>query len=168
MRGCADERARHSTLERQPSASAVRRSYCRPSRSLRSSLPTGLSPRVPPLSPYPPTPRLHSISDALSVTAASPLQLASLRVRCAKTTHLHQGVVYGPKGCSRSAKSGVGTGARGQPDYYTQQVAQGAEDYYSGAGEAPGMWTGTGAHSLGLQGTLEEGDLQAIFDRRHP
>jgi hypothetical protein len=28
--------------------------------------------------------------------------------------------------------------------YYTQAVAHGREDYYAGAGEAPGEWTGSG------------------------
>jgi conjugative relaxase-like TrwC/TraI family protein len=63
---------------------------------------------------------------------------------------------------------GRGGGQWRSPDYYTQQVANGAEDYYSGKGEAPGTWTGAGAAELGLQGTLGEGDLQAIFERRHP
>jgi len=63
---------------------------------------------------------------------------------------------------------GRGGGHWRTPDYYTQQVAQGAEDYYSGKGEAPGTWTGQGAAKLGLSGQLEDGELQALFERRHP
>src|SRR5205807_8858626 len=40
----------------------------------------------------------------------------------------------------------------GQQRYYEQQVAQGRDDYYSGRGEAPGEWAGTGARALGLEG----------------
>jgi Ti-type conjugative transfer relaxase TraA len=63
---------------------------------------------------------------------------------------------------------GRGGGHWRTPDYYTQQVAQGAEDYYSGKGEAPGTWTGQGAVQLGLTGQVEDGELQALFERRHP
>lgn len=63
---------------------------------------------------------------------------------------------------------GTGGGHWRTPDYYTQQVAQGAEDYYSGKGEAPGTWTGRGAAQLGLAGQLDDGELQALFERRHP
>jgi hypothetical protein len=31
---------------------------------------------------------------------------------------------------------------RGQERYYLEKVAEGAEDYYSGEGEAPGQWLG--------------------------
>lgn len=62
-----------------------------------------------------------------------------------------------------------GTGGRWRsPDYYTQQVAQGAEDYYSGRGEAPGRWTGAGAAALGLKGAVDRGQLHALFERRDP
>ena len=63
---------------------------------------------------------------------------------------------------------GRGGGHWRTPDYYTEQVAQGAEDYYSGKGEAPGTWTGQGAVNLGLTGELQDGQLQALFERRHP
>ena len=39
---------------------------------------------------------------------------------------------------------------RGQERYYLEKVAEGAEDYYSGEGEAPGQWLGDGAEDLGL------------------
>ena len=31
-----------------------------------------------------------------------------------------------------------------QLDYYERQVAAGAEDYYTGRGESPGVWIGSG------------------------
>ena len=31
-----------------------------------------------------------------------------------------------------------------QSRYYERQVAQGRDDYYSGRGESPGRWTGSG------------------------
>jgi conjugative relaxase-like TrwC/TraI family protein len=44
----------------------------------------------------------------------------------------------------------------------------GAEDYYAGKGEAPGVWVGNGAATLGLEGVLGDGELSAVFERRHP
>src|SRR3954447_23432307 len=41
--------------------------------------------------------------------------------------------------------------------YYEEAVAHGREDYYAGEGEAPGQWVGAGAATLGLQGTVDEG-----------
>jgi hypothetical protein len=32
----------------------------------------------------------------------------------------------------------------GQLEYYERQVAAGAEEYYAGRGEVPGVWIGTG------------------------
>ena len=55
-----------------------------------------------------------------------------------------------------------------QASYYTDQVAQGAEDYYSGKGEAPGAWAGCGAANLGLDGQIADGELQALLGRQHP
>ncbi|MDX6635889.1 MAG: hypothetical protein QOF06_2092 [Solirubrobacterales bacterium] len=40
---------------------------------------------------------------------------------------------------------------RGQERYYLEKVAEGAEDYYSGEGEAPGQWLGDGAEDLELR-----------------
>jgi len=40
----------------------------------------------------------------------------------------------------------------GQLDYYERQVAAGAEEYYAGRGEVPGVWMGSGAVALGLPG----------------
>jgi Ti-type conjugative transfer relaxase TraA len=63
---------------------------------------------------------------------------------------------------------GTGGGQWRSPEYYTEQVARGAEDYYAGHGEAPGTWTGNGADQLGLAGEVGDGELEAVFDRRHP
>ena len=46
-------------------------------------------------------------------------------------------------------------GAPNAERYYTDTVARGQEDYYSGQGEAEGEWTGAGATQLGLAGGVE-------------
>ena len=63
---------------------------------------------------------------------------------------------------------GTGGGQWRSAEYYTEQVARGAEDYYAGHGEAPGTWTGSGADQLGLSGEVGDGELEAVFERRHP
>jgi Ti-type conjugative transfer relaxase TraA len=63
---------------------------------------------------------------------------------------------------------GTGGGQWRSAEYYTEQVARGAEDYYAGHGEAPGTWAGQGAAGLGLAGEVGDGELEAVFDRRHP
>jgi conjugative relaxase-like TrwC/TraI family protein len=57
---------------------------------------------------------------------------------------------------------------RGQERYYLEKVAEGAEDYYSGEGEAPGQWLGDGAEDLGLSGQVEPDQLVAMLTGRHP
>src|SRR3954451_19010642 len=52
--------------------------------------------------------------------------------------------------------------------YYEEAVAQGREDYYAGEGEAPGQWAGTGAASLGLQGTVEDGEVGRLLAGEDP
>ena len=51
----------------------------------------------------------------------------------------------------------------GVESYYLAQVASGLDEYYTGAGEAAGEWTGTGAGLLGLSGTVAGGDLRAVL-----
>jgi Ti-type conjugative transfer relaxase TraA len=63
---------------------------------------------------------------------------------------------------------GTGGGQWRSAEYYTEQVARGAEDYYAGHGEAPGTWAGEGAAQLGLAGEVGDGELEAVFERRHP
>src|ERR1700722_5036741 len=63
----------------------------------------------------------------------------------------------------------IGKIALGQHRYYEQQVAAGGDDYYSGRGEAPGEWVGSGSVVLGLSGggTGEQfGALLAGLDPR--
>jgi conjugative relaxase-like TrwC/TraI family protein len=50
----------------------------------------------------------------------------------------------------------------GQEVYYAASVADGLEDYYAGRGEAPGIWHGGGAATLGLSGVVSAEDLRAI------
>jgi TrwC relaxase len=50
----------------------------------------------------------------------------------------------------------------GQEGYYAASVADGFEDYYAGRGEAPGIWHGAGAVSLGLSGVVPAEGLRAI------
>jgi len=57
---------------------------------------------------------------------------------------------------------------RGQERYYLEKVAEGAEDYYSGEGEAPGEWTGDAAAELGLCGEIEPDQLVAILTGQNP
>ncbi|MGH9266962.1 MAG: MobF family relaxase, partial [Acidimicrobiales bacterium] len=53
--------------------------------------------------------------------------------------------------------------------YYASQVALGLEDYFTGRGEAPGHWTGSGAAALGLVGEVDPAHLGALFGQgRHP
>ena len=46
----------------------------------------------------------------------------------------------------------IGKLGAGQERYYLDKVAEGAEDYYSGEGEAEGHWLGDAAEDLGLVG----------------
>ncbi len=45
------------------------------------------------------------------------------------------------------------------------QVAAGLEDYYSGSGEAPGVWVGALAGELSLVGVVAGEGLRALIDR---
>ena len=62
----------------------------------------------------------------------------------------------------------IGTIAVGQHAYYEQQVAQGADDYYSGRGEVPGEWRGAGAQALGLSGRVSGGQFNALVAGMDP
>ena len=51
--------------------------------------------------------------------------------------------------------------------YLTREVAQGRENYYTGAvseGEPPGRWYGTGAEALGLTGLVDHQDMEAVYE----
>jgi conjugative relaxase-like TrwC/TraI family protein len=56
----------------------------------------------------------------------------------------------------------------GQETYYERSVAAGIDDYYAGRGESPGMWVGSGAAELGLQGVVGDGQLGALIRGDHP
>ena len=56
----------------------------------------------------------------------------------------------------------------GQERYYERSVAAGLDDYYAGRGESPGIWTGTGAQQLGLEGVVHEGELGRLIRGLHP
>src|ERR1700761_2960095 len=62
----------------------------------------------------------------------------------------------------------IGKLGAGQERYYTERVAEGAEDYYSGRGEAEGYWIGDGARDLGLDGKVDAEGLTAMLTGRHP
>jgi conjugative relaxase-like TrwC/TraI family protein len=51
----------------------------------------------------------------------------------------------------------------GQEAYQLSSVAQSLNDYYTGAGEAHGVWVGGGAPRLDLQGEVDPDDLRAVL-----
>lgn len=53
-------------------------------------------------------------------------------------------------------------------EYLLRSVADGVEDYFMGAGEAPGVWHGRWADELGLTGVVEADHLRALVEGRHP
>lgn len=53
-------------------------------------------------------------------------------------------------------------------EYLISSVADGMEDYYMGAGEAPGVWRGQWAESLGLEGVVGAAELRALVDGLDP
>lgn len=62
----------------------------------------------------------------------------------------------------------IGKLGAGQENYYLEQVAEGAEDYYAGQGEAPGRWKGELSHDLGLSSTVEPDQLTAMLIGGNP
>ena len=54
------------------------------------------------------------------------------------------------------------TAGRGY-DYLTREVATSRHDYYTGSGEAPGVWAGSGRVELGLDGVVEADDMAALY-----
>jgi conjugative relaxase-like TrwC/TraI family protein len=62
-------------------------------------------------------------------------------------------------------------GASGaQLDYYERQVAAGAEEYYTGRGEVPGVWLGDGAAGIGLPPgqPVSRAQFMALMGGHHP
>lgn len=62
----------------------------------------------------------------------------------------------------------IGKLAAGQQSYYLNSVAKGVEDYYVGAGEAPGYWLGGGSADLRLEGDVRERELTPVLEGRDP
>jgi conjugative relaxase-like TrwC/TraI family protein len=62
----------------------------------------------------------------------------------------------------------LGKLAPGQQQYYLATVAAGAEEYYTGAKEAPGEWTGRSAARLGLVGEVDAETLHLVLEGRDP
>ena len=56
------------------------------------------------------------------------------------------------------------TAGRGY-DYLTRDVATSKHDYYTGKGEAPGVWTGRGAPLIGLAGEVNADDMAVLYGR---
>jgi conjugative relaxase-like TrwC/TraI family protein len=56
----------------------------------------------------------------------------------------------------------------GQENYYLEKVAERAEDYYSGEGEAEGYWLGDAAEDLGLHGKIDGAQLTAMLTGNNP
>jgi conjugative relaxase-like TrwC/TraI family protein len=57
----------------------------------------------------------------------------------------------------------IGKLVAGAEDYYLSMVAQGQEEYYTGAGESPGTWLGGGTAALDLTGRVTPEDLHALL-----
>lgn len=51
----------------------------------------------------------------------------------------------------------------GQEAYHLSGVAQSLDEYYTGAGEATGVWIGGGAARLGLRGDVDADSLRAVL-----
>src|SRR6266487_3498014 len=62
----------------------------------------------------------------------------------------------------------IGKLGAGQENYYLDKVAEGAEDYYSGEGEAQGEWMGDAAEELGLFGEIDPKQLTAMLTGHNP
>jgi len=62
----------------------------------------------------------------------------------------------------------IGKLGQGQEAYYVETVAEGAEEYYVGRGEAPGRWMGRSAVGLELAGEVDGGDLAALLGHLDP
>ena len=56
----------------------------------------------------------------------------------------------------------------GQEAYQLSGVAESLDAYYTGAGEAPGVWIGEGAAKLGLEGEVAADDLRAVLAGMRP
>lgn len=62
----------------------------------------------------------------------------------------------------------IGKLAGNKADYYLKKIAQGIEDYYTGAGEAPGWWTGSAADEIEVFGQVEGELLHRALAGQNP
>jgi len=62
----------------------------------------------------------------------------------------------------------IGKLLRGKQRYYLDQVARSQEEYYTGAGEAPGHWAGAAAVELEVAGEVSEDGLLRMLAGAHP
>jgi len=62
----------------------------------------------------------------------------------------------------------IGKLAAGAGGYYTAMVADGAEEYFTGAREAPGEWVGRASDDLALVGTVQSEAFADVLDHRFP
>ena len=53
-------------------------------------------------------------------------------------------------------------------EYVISSVALSIDEYYSGVGESPGVWSGEWAGKLGLMGMVEADQLRALVEGRGP
>ena len=94
--------------------------------------------------------------------------MAALPAKGKLLTHLHQGAPIRSGGCGVGWVLSIGKLGAGQADYYLEAVGQGVEDYYAGAGEAPGSWAGSAADELEVFGQVEGELLQRALSGQHP
>src|SRR4051812_1050932 len=84
-----------------------------------------------------------------------------------RSTHVAFGkcaVAFAPSHAHREGVLSIAKLAAGQQSYYLSSVADGTEEYYLGAGEAPGRWVASSQSSLGLTGEVVASDLHAVLE----
>ena len=52
-------------------------------------------------------------------------------------------------------------------EYLISSVALSIDEYYTGVGESPGVWSGRWASDLGLAGLVEAEELRLLVEGRH-
>ena len=62
----------------------------------------------------------------------------------------------------------IGKMVMGAEEYYLSVVAGGREEYYTGSGEAPGTWIGSGTVEFSLNGEVAQDHLRRILDGSDP
>ena len=98
-----------------------------------------------------------------------PRSIRSASSRTQKCTHrVRRGVVGGVARLGGVLSIWKLAAGDGPERYYLEQVAQGREDYYSGEGEDPGQWAGTGTAGLGLAGTVADEAFTRLLQARDP